>query len=348
MAKTTTMISTSTLKPQQTGATQRSGMLLFWLAGALVLSALLSLLIGSTNIPLRALWEACVGSGDPLIRFVLLEIRLPRVLLAVLVGGSLGLAGAAMQGLLRNPLVEPGLLGVSAGAGLGAVTVFYLGSPFLFALPLGGMTGAAIAVLIVCLLAGRSASVQSFILAGVAVSSLCAALTSLVLNFSPNPYAAMEIVFWMLGSLSDRQFSHILLILPFIVIGSVLLLNCRRPLQALSLGEETAQSLGFSIRRVQFQMILGTAMAVGAAVSVTGAIGFVGLMVPHLLRPLVKGDPARLLPVSALGGALLLLWADIVVRVLPTGVELRIGVVTALVGSPIFLWVLLRSRKTFF
>ena len=315
----------------------------------LAISSVVSLSVGSAAITPGALWDAAIGRGDPLIRLILLEIRLPRLLLALLVGGTLGLAGAAMQGLLRNPLVEPGLLGVSAGAALGAVLAFYSGlsAAFAYGLPLAGMAGAIIAVLLVMLLAGRDGSVQSLILAGVAVSAVCGSLTSLVLNLSPNPYAAMEIVFWLLGSLENRTADHVKLVAPLILVGSGLLLLCANGLRALSLGEDTARSLGFRPGRMRAMAVAGTALAVGAAVSVTGAIGFVGLVVPHLLRPAVKGDPGRLLPYSAAGGAILLLWADILVRVLPTTQELKLGVVTALVGTPVFVFLLIRTRRTF-
>lgn len=324
--------------------------LVFTLSAALLLSSIVSLAVGTTSIPPRALWEAATGHGDPLLRLVLVEIRLPRLILALLVGASLGLAGAAMQGLMRNPLVEPGLLGVSSGAGLGAVAAFYSGASALFAyaVPLGGIAGAALAVLLVCALAGRDGSIQNLILAGVTVSAICGSLTSLALNFSANPYAGMEIVFWLLGSLSDRTFQHVALAAPLILAGAALLLTCGNALRAFSLGEETARTLGFRTGRVRARIIGGAALAVGASVSVTGCIGFVGLMVPHLLRPFVKGDPAHLLPVSALGGALLLLWADLLVRILPTGQELKVGVVTALVGAPIFLVLLIRTRKSLF
>jgi iron complex transport system permease protein len=324
--------------------------LLWGLAGMLALTAIVSLGVGNTHISIRELWDAARGGGEPVIRLILWEIRLPRLLLGILVGGSLGLAGAAMQGLLRNPLVEPGLLGVSAGAGLGAVAVFYSGlaARFAFAMPLGGMAGACVAVLLVCALAGRDGSIQNLILAGVMVSAICGALTSVILNLSQNPYAGMEIVFWLLGSLSDRNMDHVKLAGPLIAVGGFLLLGCGNALRALSLGEDTARSLGFRTGRVRLRIIAGSSLAVGAAVSITGAIGFVGLMVPHLLRPWVKGDPGRLLPASAIGGAILLLWADMLVRVLPTSQELKVGVVTALVGSPVFLMLLIRTRKSLF
>lgn len=324
--------------------------LLITLAALLLFSSIYSLGVGNTSIPARLLWDAATGHGDPIIHIVLWEIRLPRLLLALLVGGSLGLAGAAMQGLLRNPLVEPGLLGVSAGAGLGAVAAFYSGAAaaFAYAMPLGGILGALAAVLLVCALAGRDGSVQNLILAGVAVTAVCGAITSLILNFSPNPYAGMEIVFWLLGSLADRSLSHVGLAAPLIALGAVLLLGCGNALRALSLGEDTARSLGFRTDRVRMAVIAGSSLAVGAAVSITGCIGFVGLMIPHLLRPLVKGDPRHLLPVSAMGGALLLLWADLLVRLMPTGQELKVGVVTALVGAPVFLLLLIRTRRSLF
>ena len=324
--------------------------LLLGLAAVLLLTAIASLGVGNTHLTVQELWDAACGKGEPVIRLVLWEIRLPRLLLGILVGGSLGLAGAAMQGLLRNPLVEPGLLGVSSGASLGAVLVFYSGlaSTFAFAMPLGGMAGAFAAVLLVCALAGRDGSIQNLILAGVTVSAICGACTSVILNFSSNPYAGMEIVFWLLGSLSDRNLDHVKLAAPLIGVGSLLLLSCGNALRALSLGEETARSLGFRTGRVRLQIIAGASLAVGAAVSITGAIGFVGLVVPHILRQWVKADPGKLLPASALGGAILLLWADLLVRLLPTGQELKVGVVTALVGAPVFLLLLARTRKSLF
>jgi len=326
--------------------------LLSGLLAVLALTAIVSLGVGNTHLSVRELWDAaaCCGKGEPVIRLVLWEIRVPRLLLGILVGGSLGLAGAAMQGLLRNPLVEPGLLGVSAGASLGAVAVFYSGlaATYAFAMPLGGMAGAFAAVLLVCALAGRDGSIQTLILAGVTVSAICGAFTSVILNFSHNPYAGMEIVFWLLGSLSDRNFDHVKLAAPLVIVGGLLMLSCGNALRALSLGEDTARSLGFRTERVRLRIIVGSSLAVGAAVSITGAIGFVGLVVPHILRQWVKGDAGKLLSASAIGGAILLLWADLLVRLLPTGQELKVGVVTALVGAPVFLLLLIRTRKTLF
>ncbi len=305
---------------------------------------IVSLAVGYAPVSL-AQWFT--GNLDPNLILILTEIRLPRALLGVFVGAALGLSGAALQGFLRNPLADAGLIGVSATASLGAVLVLYSGlaAAFALALPLGGLAGAGLAVLLVYMLAGHDSSMLTLILAGVAVNSFAAALTALALNLAPNPYAVLEIVFWLLGSLADRGMDQVWLAAPFIVLGSLLLLSSGRALDALSLGEDAARSLGFSLSRLRLQVIGGTALAVGAAVAVTGSIGFVGLVVPHLLRPLVRHQPSALLGLSALGGAALLLAADIVVRLIHTQVELKLGVVTALIGGPFFLYLLMATRR---
>ncbi|WP_366554627.1 FecCD family ABC transporter permease [Aquibaculum sediminis] len=307
----------------------------------------ISLGVGTMPLPLSGTLAALFRGESSLETLLLLELRLPRALLGLLVGASLGLAGAAMQGFLRNPLAEPGVIGVSSCAAFGAVLAFYSGLSLTFplALPLGGIGGAFLSVLLLHLLAGREASTLSIILAGVAINAFSAALTSLVLNFAPNPYAALEIIFWIMGSLADRSMEHVQLVAPIMLLGWLLLLASGRGLDALTLGEDTAASLGIDLGYLRLKLIVGTALAVGAAVAVSGAIGFVGLVVPHLLRPLVGQQPARLLPASALGGAALLLAADLLVRLLPTGPELKLGVVTALVGAPIFLLLLHRLRR---
>lgn len=305
-----------------------------------------SLAVGPSAISLPlALREWWLG-GDSTAAIIFADIRLPRALLGLGIGAMLGLSGAALQGLLRNPLAEPGLIGVSASAGLGAVIAFYSGASLVFplALPAGGMAGALIAVLLLYLLAGREASVLTLILAGVAISSLAGALTSLALSLSPNPFALTEIVFWMLGSLADRGMGHVSVAAPFMVVGAILLLSAGRGLDALSLGDATARSLGQSPGRTSALVIIGTALSVGAAVSVAGSIGFIGLIVPHLLRPLAAAQPSRLLPLSMLGGAALLLAADVAVRLGGPGPELKLGVVTALLGAPFFLVLVLRTR----
>jgi len=304
-------------------------------------------MIGPAAIGFVDIVDGLFGRGDSTVVLIATEVRLPRTLMGLLVGATLGLAGAALQGYLRNPLAEPGLIGVSAGAALGAVLALYYGLSALiaWAVPIGGMVGAGIAVLLVQVLAGRGSTTLTLILAGIAVSSFAGALTSLALNLAPSPYAIVEIVFWMLGSITDRSLEHVALSAPFMLIGWVILLSLGRALDAMALGEEAAQSLGFNPRGIRRRVIAGTALAVGAAVSVSGIIGFVGLVVPHILRPLVDHRPGRLLVASALGGALLTLAADILVRLVTPSGELKLGVVTAIVGAPIFLHLVLRMRR---
>src|SRR4051794_30878548 len=277
---------------------------------------------------------------------VLVELRLPRALLGCLVGFSLGLTGAALQGLLHNPLAEPGIIGVSSMASLGAGVVFYFGlsGVFLLALPLGGVAGAMVATMLLYGLAGRGAGTMTLILAGVAIYSFANAATALALNLAPNPFAVMEIVYWLLGSLADRSLPYVWLVLPLMLAGWGLILICGPPLDALTLGEDTARSLGFNLGRLRLRLVAGTALAVGSAVAVSGSIGFVGLVVPHLLRPLVSYRPGQLLLVSGLGGAALTLAADISVRVIPVRPELKLGVVTAIIGAPFLFSLIYRLR----
>jgi iron complex transport system permease protein len=279
---------------------------------------------------------------------VMREIRLPRALLAVLIGGSLGLAGAAMQGYLRNPLADPGLIGVSGSAALGAVISIQTGlaAAFFLALPLMALVGALTGVLLVLLLAGPRGSSLALILAGIAISAFAGALTSLVLNLSPNPYAASEIVFWMMGSLADRSMLHVWISLPLIVLGAGLLATLSRGLDALTLGEDAAEAMGVNLTRLRLSVILGTAAVVGASTAVAGAIGFVGLVMPHLLRGFVQARPGALLWASTLGGAGMILAADILVRVVIPERDLKLGVVTALVGAPLFLHLIYRTRRS--
>lgn len=313
----------------------------------LVVATAVSLLLGrgagGALWDLPALWQ----SDPDTARLILQEVRLPRTLLGLLVGATLGLCGAALQGLLRNPLAEPGILGASSGAALGAVVVFYFGlaSAGAWLVPVGGVVGSAVALGVLYLLAGRNPELLTIILAGVAINAFAGAMTSLALNFAPSPYAIMEIIFWMLGSLADRSMLQVQLALPLMLAGGLLIATAARGLDALTLGSDAARSLGFSPGAVQLRVIAGTALAVGAAVAVTGVVGFVGLVVPHLLRPLVGYRPARLLLPSALAGAVLLLAADVLVRSLPPGPELKLGVVTAMLGAPFFLFLIVRSRR---
>ena len=286
------------------------------------------------------------GTG-PLAEIIWREIRLPRALLGLLVGGTLGLAGAALQGLLRNPLAEPGLLGASSGAALGAVLAFYFGlaAHAALALPLGAVAGSLASLGLLYALAARRGELLTVILAGIAINALAAALTSLALNFAPSPYAALEILFWMLGSLADRGLSHVALAAPLMLPGWLMIAAASRGLDALTLGEEAAASLGFPATRTLWLVVGGTALAVGAAVAVAGVVGFVGLVVPHLLRPAFGYRPSRLLAPSFLGGAALTLTADIAIRLMPPGPELKLGVVTALLGAPFFLHLIVHTRR---
>ncbi|WP_407635501.1 FecCD family ABC transporter permease [Gluconacetobacter diazotrophicus] len=278
------------------------------------------------------------------------QLRLPRTLLAVVVGGVLGLSGAVLQGYLRNPLADPGILGVSGGAALGAVIVFYTGlmQVSVAILPLGGLAGALCATAILMGLVGRSGALV-LLLAGAALSSFAAALTALTLNLVPSPYASFEIMHWVMGSLTDRTFTHVWISLPGAICGTLLMLSAGRALDALTLGEDVAESLGFrlfGLRGVQTRIVLGCALAVGSCVAVSGAIGFVGLVVPHLLRSLTGYQPSRLLLPSLLGGSCLLLLADMVVRLVTVGPELQLGVLTALVGAPVFFARVIMLKRT--
>ena len=316
------------------------------LSGLVAVLALLSLHVGPVAFDAGAALADLLAGRTTLPALVLLELRLPRAALGILVGFSLGLAGAVMQGFLRNPLADPGVLGISSAAALGAVLAFYGGLAALLplGLPLGGVAGAGLAALVLNLLAARGTGTLGLVLAGVGLPSLAGALTALALDLAPNPYAALEVLFWLMGSLGDRSSEHVLLALPLMAAGWGLLLSTGRALDALALGDDTAASLGFDLPAVRMRVVAGSALAVGSGVAVAGAVGFVGLVVPHLRRPLLGARPGGLLLPSGLAGAALVLAADIAVRLLPTRPELKLGVLTALVGAP-FLIVLLRRHR---
>jgi len=307
-----------------------------------------SLTVGPAGLGFTTSAAALFGGKDDAARLVMQEIRLPRALLGLMIGATLGLTGAVLQGYLRNPLADPGVLGISASASLGAVIAIYTGlsAAFMLALPLLAILGAIVAVFFLQALSGSTASVLTLILAGVAISALAGALTSLALNMSPNPFAALEILFWMLGSLDDRSMTHLALAAPLTLVGWAMLAFLGRGLDALTLGHDVAATMGINVAQLRQLMIIGTAVAIGSATAVAGAIGFVGLVVPHMLRPLVGGQPSRLLLTSALGGASLLLAADVAVRLLAPGQDLKLGVLTALVGAPFFLWLVVKTRRT--
>ena len=312
------------------------------LLGILAFAA--SLLAGRVWLPPASLLDVFTNR-DSLAALIVTEVRLPRSVLALITGAVLGLAGAVLQGFTRNPLAEPGLLGVSSGAALGAVIAIYFGFTALspIAGPLMGMLGGLAACALTFAL-GRGGTV-ALVLAGAAVSGLTAAGIALALNFAPNPFAAYEIMTWLLGTLADKSWNQVLLILPFVAVGGALLALTGRGLDALALGEAQAQSLGINLGRLAALTVAGTALSVGAVTSVTGAIGFIGLVAPHLVRPFVEYSPRRVLLPAALTGAVLLLCSDIAARLVHTSPELRLGVFTSLLGTPFFFWLVVRIRK---
>ncbi|WP_332817615.1 FecCD family ABC transporter permease [Sphingopyxis sp.] len=310
-------------------------------------AAMGSLLFGAVDLSVARLIAAATGNDDKVATIILFDLRLPRTILALAVGAMLGLSGAALQGYLRNPLAEPSVLGTSNAAALGGVAAIYFGLAEIHpvVLPLLATGGALLSLALLFVLSGKAESPLTLILAGIAVGTLAVAGTSLALNLSPNPFAAMEIMTWLLGSLENRSFDHVWIALPCIAIGTAMLLWNGRALDALTLGEDAAQALGTDLRRTRLRLLIGTAIGVGGAVAVTGAIGFVGLIVPHLIRPLTDRSPSAILWPSAIGGAALLTLADLSVRIIPTTNELKLGVVTAFLGVPVFLVHLMRERR---
>src|SRR5947199_2585171 len=312
-----------------------------------VLLALASLGTGPVRLSPLTVVDALLGGGSDVQQVIVREIRLPRSVLGLAIGAILGLSGAALQGLLRNPLASPSLFGAPQSAAFGAVLVISLGLADVrsYALPVAAIAMAFASVFVLLSIAGRNAGLLILILAGLAISSLAGAMTALVMNLSSNPFVVLEIAFWLLGSLEDRSFRHVVLALPFILAGGAILVSQRNAFRALTLGEETAQSLGVDVTRLRLLVILGVALGVGGAVAVTGTIGFIRLVAPHLVRPLIGHDPGRLLLPSALSGAALLLAADIAVRVIPSTTDIKVGVLTSIIGVPFFLYLIMRERR---
>jgi iron complex transport system permease protein len=314
----------------------------------LIAALVLSLLLGSVALPLDRIAAALVWQASTGDQLVVWEVRLPRALAAAAVGAALGMSGAALQGLLRNPLAEPGILGVSATAALFATFSLYFGlataGPYV--LPMAAVAGALLATVLVAAAALRSQSVVTLILIGVGLSSFAAALMALLMNLAPNPFSLADMVNWMLGTVANRSLNDLGFAAPFLIAGVIVMLTARRGLSALSLGEEAAQGLGLNLRNQRLAVITGAGLATGAAVALAGAIGFVGIVAPHLIRPFVRYDPGRLLIPSALLGAVMLVLADIGVRLLPTDNELKLGVVASLIGAPVFVWIASRRRLT--
>jgi len=323
-----------------------------WLVPALAILVAslftMSLAVGPVRLSPAEVWSGLAGSGLEAHGIIVREIRLPRAILALAIGAILGLSGAAMQGLLRNTLAAPSLFGAPQSAAFAAVLTISLGwnDTLSWSLPLAAIGGAFLSVFLLIMVAGRSASLLMLILSGLAVSALAGAGTALAMNLAPNPFAALEIAFWLLGSLEDRSMRHVMMALPFILVAAVLLFLQRGAFRALTLGEEAAQSLGVNVDRLRLVVILGVALGVGASVAVAGTISFIGLVAPHLMRPLVGHDPSRLMIPAALSGACLLLSADVAVRLIPATSDIKVGVLTSIIGVPFFLYLIMRQRRS--
>jgi iron complex transport system permease protein len=305
------------------------------LVAALAFAFLLSLTAGKVWIG-PADWFADTANG-----WIMAELRLPRAILGASIGAVLGLSGAVLQGYLRNPLADPTVVGVSSTAALGGVIAILIGmTPF----PLA-MLGAAISVVLLVMMAGRSGGPLGFILAGMVLATLSGSLTAFLISVTPNPFAMSEIIAWMMGALTDRTIDDLRLALPFMAIGALILATTARSLDALTLGEDTAKSLGVDPERLKWIIALGIGLGVGASVAVSGVVGFIGLIVPHFVRSMVGERPSATLLPSAIGGAILTLVADSAVRLLPGVGEVRLGIAMAVLGAPFFFLILRRTRS---
>ncbi len=324
---------------------RRDARLCLGLAALIALMALVSLMVGPAGLSWRAALAGLFDHAGPA-GIVVRDIRLPRTVLALLIGATLGLSGAALQGLLRNRLAEPALFGAPQAAAAASALMIAFGfvPATSLAVPIAGIAGALVSIGGMVAIAGRRASLTVTLLAGLAFASFAGAATALILNLAPNPFAALEIAFWLLGSLEDRSIDHLTIATPFLVASWALLAANGRAYRALTLGEDTAASLGIDIDRMRVVVVVGVALGVGAAVAVAGSIGFVGLVAPHLVRRAVQSDPARVLLPAALAGAALVTAADITVRLVPAANELKVGVVTALIGVPFFLSLIFSER----
>jgi iron complex transport system permease protein len=323
--------------------------LIIVLAIASLICIVVACTLGSTPLGLSRVIAALFGQSSVGDSIVIWEIRLPRSLAAYVVGAALGASGAALQGLLRNPLAEPGVLGVTATASLSATFALYYGlaSTSAYLLPIYAIAGALAATALLAAAAIRIKSVVTLILLGVGLSSFSAAAMSLLLNLAPNPFSLADMINWLLGSVANRSFEDLNIVMPFVVAGLAILFFSRRGLSALTLGEEAASGIGLNLTRQRIAVVLGAGLATGASVALAGAIGFVGIVAPHLIRPIVGHDPARSLLPSAMLAGIILVIADIGVRLLPTAAELKLGVVAAIIGAPAFIWIAVSRRVTY-
>lgn len=304
-----------------------------------------ALALGEVGLSLGQYQEAFFASRSDA-GVVLWQVRAPRAVCAFMVGAALGLAGAVLQGLLRNPLADPGVLGVSATAAFGAATAIVLGAAVVPGLvEASALAGSALAGGVLLLVAARLRAPEALILFGVALSSMAGAMTALIFNLSPSPIAMSEVMNWLLGSVQNRSWIDVAWLAPFLGLAAVLARMAAPALRMLSLGEEAAAASGLAMKRLRLLALIASAIAAGAAVAVAGGIGFVGLAAPHLVRAAVRGDPARLLLPSALTGGLILVVADLFARIMPTDQELKLGVFTALVGAPLFALIAWRAAR---
>ena len=315
--------------------------------GLLLSSIWIGISFGSVHIPLSTLWDQ---TTDPVAYSILWKIRMPRVVLAALIGASLAIAGAAFQGLLKNPLADPYTLGVSSGASVGAVMTIFLGIslPVLgaFTLPVFSMLGAAITMVVVLAFArlvDRTMKMETLILTGIIFSSFLGACISLMVALTGEQLR--EIIGWLLGSVSMRGWPYVRMVLPFMIIGAVIIWLNRRELNAMIYGEERAQYLGVNVKRSKYMILAGGSILAGAAVAASGTIGFVGLVIPHMIRILIGADHRHLLSLSFLNGASLLVICDLVSRTIIAPIELPIGVITSFIGAPVFAYIFFKQRR---
>ncbi|MBM7664749.1 iron complex transport system permease protein [Solibacillus kalamii] len=315
--------------------------------GLLLSSIWIGISFGSVNIPFSTLWDK---TTDPVAYSILWKIRMPRVILAALIGASLAIAGAAFQGLLKNPLADPYTLGISSGASVGAVMTIFLGISIpvlgVFTLPVFSMAGAAFTMIIVLTFArlvDRSMKMETLILTGIIFSSFLGSCISLMVALTGEQLR--EIIGWLLGSVSMRGWPYVRMVLPFMVLGTAIIWLTRRELNAMIYGEERAQYLGVNVKRSKYMILAGGSILTGAAVAASGTIGFVGLVVPHMIRLLIGADHRHLLTLSFLNGASLLVICDLVSRTIISPIELPIGVITSFIGAPVFAYIFFKQRR---
>ena len=310
-----------------------------------IAAVVVSLFFGAADLSVPQTLKALMGQGREIDSTIVRELRLPRALLGAVIGAGLGASGAALQGYTRNPLAAPGILGFTSCAALGAVTALYFG--FSSAVPVAALIRTALGALLILKIAGPRKGASTLILAGVGVGALATALTGLIMNFAPNPWALSEIVYWLMGSLKNAEMGGLMICAPLTALGIALLIFVGPDLRTLSLGEDTAASLGVSLGKVRVLLITGTALCVGSGVAIAGAIGFIGLFVPHIIRLRFGPDPMKLIPLSALGGAGFLVFADIITRTLTgPGTQLYLGILTSLIGVPFFLYLAVKETRT--